>query len=79
MIDLIRHFIPKKFPFYILGDFNLPHIDWNIPSTTYNGCCKSFIKFCSDNTFTQLIESPTHKDVNILYLLLCNYMGVDRV
>ena len=30
-------------------------------------------KFCSDNILTQLIESPTHKDGNILDLLLCNY------
>ena len=67
------------FPFYILGDFNLPNIDWNIPSTTYNDCHKSFIKFCSDNILTQLIDSPTHKNGNILDLLLCNYMGLDRV
>ena len=79
MIDLIRHLIPKQSPFYILGDFNLPYIDWNIPSTTYNDCHKCFIKFCSDNLFTQLIDSPTHKNGNILDLLLCNYMALDRV
>ena len=78
-IHLIRHFIPKKFPFYFLGDFNLLHIDWNIPNTTYNDCHKSFIKFCSVNILTQLTESPTHKDGNILVLLLCNYMGIDIV
>ena len=74
MIDLIR-----KISFLLLGDFNLPHMDWNIPSTTYNDCHKSFIKFCSDNILTQLIESPTHKDGNIHDLLLCNYLGLDRV
>ena len=79
MIDLIRNLIPKKYPFYILGDFNLPNIDWNIPSTTYNDCHKCFIKFCSDNLLTQLIDSPTHKNGNILDLLLCNYMALDRV
>ena len=79
MIDLIRHFVPKKFPFYILGDFKLPHIDCNIPSTTYNHCHKRFIKFCSDIILSQLIESPIHKDGNILDFQLCNYKGLDRV
>ena len=78
-IHLIRHFIPKKFPFYFLGDFNLLHIDWNIPNTAYNDCHKSFIKFGSYNILTQLIESPTHKDGNILDVLFCNYMGLDRI
>ena len=79
MIDLIRHLIPKQSPFYILGDFNLPNIDWNISSTTYNDCHKCFIKFCSENLFTQLIDSSTHKNGNILDLLLCNYMALDRI
>ena len=79
MIDLIRHLIPKQSPFYILGDFNLQNIDWYIPITTYNDCHKCFIKFCSDNLFTQLIDSPTHMNGNILDLLSCSYMALDRV
>ena len=79
MINPIRNFIPNKFPFYILGGFNLSNIDWNIPSTTYNDCHISFIKKNSDNHVTQLIDSPTFKDGNILDLLLCNYIGLDRV
>ena len=79
IIKLIRHLIQKKFPVYTLADFNLPNIDWNIPDTTYNDCHISFTKFCSDNLFTQLIDSPTHKDGYILDLLLCDCMGLDRV
>ena len=45
MINLIKNFIPNKFSFYILGDFNLPNIEWNISSTTYNDCHISFIEF----------------------------------
>ena len=55
------------------------NIDWTIPNTTYNDCHTSFTKFCSDNILTQLIDSPTHKDGKILDLLLCNYLGLDRI
>ena len=48
------------FFFYILGDLNFPNIDWNIPSSTFNECNKSFIEFCSENFLTQIIDSPTH-------------------
>ena len=45
MLILIINFIPKNFLFYILGEFKLPNIGWNIPSKTYNDCHTSFIKF----------------------------------
>ena len=72
MLILIINFIPKKFLFYILGEFKLPNIGWNIPSKTYNDCHKSLIKFYLYNLLTQLIDSTTHKNGNILDLLLCN-------
>ena len=78
MIDLIKHFTQKNVFFYILGDFNFPNIDWSIPSSTYE-CNKSFIKFCSEIFLTQIIDLPTHKDDGILDLVICNYMGLDRV
>ena len=51
----------------------------SIPSSTFNECNKSFIKFCSENFLTQIIDLPTHKDDGILDLVICNYMGLDRV
>ena len=72
MINLIRHFIPKKIYFYIFSDFKLLNIDFNISSKTYNDCHKSLIKFYLYNLLTQLIDSTTHKNGNILDLLLCN-------
>ena len=45
MIDLIKHFTPKNFSFYILADFNFPNNNWSIPSSSFNGRNKSFIKF----------------------------------
>ena len=59
-IDLIKHFVPKNYSFYILGDFNLPHADWTIPSSPFNECHENFLKFDSENFFTKLIDSPTH-------------------
>ena len=79
MIDLIKHFTPKNVSFYILGDFNFPNIDWSIPSSTFNECDKSFIKFCSEIFLTQIIDSPTHNDGGILDLVLCNYIGLNRI
>ena len=79
MIDLIKHTTPKIFSFYIIGIFNFPNINWIIPSSNFNECNKSFIKFCCENFLTQIIDSPTHKDVGILDLVLCNYMGLDKI
>ena len=79
MIDLIKHFTPKNVSFYILGDFNFQNIDWSIPCSTFNECDKSFIKFCSENFLTQIIDSPTHNDGGILDLVLCNYIGLNRI
>ena len=52
MIELIKHFIPKKYSFYILlypiyiiRDFNLPHLDWTIPSSTFVNATFSKILF----------------------------------
>ena len=56
MIDLTKHFTPKNVSIYILGDFNFPNIDWSIPSSTFNECNKSFIKFCLEDFLTQTID-----------------------
>ena len=79
MIYLIKHLIPKKIPFFSLSDFNLPHIDWKIPSTMFTECHKNFIKFCFKNFFTQLNESHTHKSGNIVDIVLCNHMILDKI
>merc|ERR1712096_48302 len=52
---------------------------WSIPSSTFNECDKSFIKFCSEIFLTQIIDSPTHGDGGILDLVLCNYIGLNRI
>ena len=79
VIKMIKMFFPKDCSFYILGDFNMPNIDWTIPSTDFNEPNECFLNFCTDNFLTQVIESPTHKNGNILDLLICNHFGLDRI
>ena len=40
---------------------------------------KVLVKLVKTIFLTQIIDSPTHKDGSILDLMLCNYMGLDRV
>ena len=79
LIKMIKIFIPNDYSFYVLGDFNLPNINWTIPSTDYNESHECFLNFCMDNFLTQVIENPTHKNGNILDLLICNHFGLDRI
>ena len=65
-MNLIRHFISKKFPFllslwFLLTKYRLEQSKHNLQWLSL-----SFIKFCSDNIFTQLIDSPIHKDTIFL-------------
>ena len=57
----------------------MPNINWTIPSTDYNESHECFLNFCTDNFLTQVIENPTHKNGNILDLLICNHFGLDRI
>ena len=60
-------------PTFLFGDFNLPNIDWSIPSTTSDQSHQKFLSFCSSFSLFQSILVPTHDKGNILDLLLCNY------
>ena len=60
-------------PTFLLGDFNLPNIDWSIPSSTSDQSHQKFLSFCSSFSLFQSILAPTHDKGNILDLLLCNY------
>ena len=79
VIKMIKMVFPKECSFYVLGDFNMPNIDWRIPSTDFNKPHECFLNFCTDNFLTQVIENPTHKNGNILDLIICNHFGLDRI
>ena len=55
----------------LLGDFNLPDIDWNTLSGT-SVISNQFCDFVFDTGLCQLINEPTHVHGNILDLLLTN-------
>lgn len=56
----------------ILGDFNLPKIDWET-LTSSSSCMKSqkFLSLINDCGLTQIVETATHEKNNILDILLC--------
>ena len=67
--------INVSFPTFVLGDFNLPYIDWSVPISHGGVNHQAFVQFCITNSLNQLIAEPTHSNGNILDLLLCNYFS----
>ena len=56
----------------ILGDFNLPDVNWSTGTAIYNDRLHNeFTKMVRDNFLWQMVESPT-RGANILDLLLTN-------
>ena len=66
-------YLTELLPIYehaiILGDFNLPDINWSSLSGT-SSFSKQFCDFIFDSKLTQLVESPTHTKGNILDIVL---------
>jgi hypothetical protein len=60
----------------LIGDFNLPAIDWSLdqptPATNGGQLEESFCDLVGDNFFQQFIKGTTHTGGNMLDLLLCN-------
>ena len=56
---------------YFVGDFNFPTIDW---TSYYSSSCieRRFLEMVIENDLIQLVCEPTHKDNNILDLVLSN-------
>lgn len=63
---------------FILGDFNLPNINWKTMdegSNSEKGPVKAheyFVQYCLKNCLQQFVSEPTHIKGNILDILLCN-------
>ena len=59
----------------IVGDFNLPYIDWSTQTLkTRDDLCmhQSFLEFYACNDLLQLVNGPTHSKGNTLDLVLTN-------
>ena len=77
IIKLIEKFVTKNNFFSILGDSNFLIIDCNNPNTNFNGRHENILTFCTDNIQTKVITTLTHKDGNILDLIVCNHLVLD--
>lgn len=75
LVDIIEGHITLDNCF-IVGDFNLPDIDWNTLSTSRSCLTNNiFIDFCINNGLVQLVDEPTRiskKSDNILDIVLTN-------
>jgi len=58
-------------PVLILGDFNLPEINWSTLSG-YSAALDNVGEFIFNSNLTQLVDTPTHTCGNILDLVLTN-------
>ena len=64
--------------FYLLGDFNMPHINWeSLCSKTKVG--EAFLDFCIESALYQHVVEPTHKSGSLLDLLFCNDLSSRRI
>ena len=67
--------IPKNASIWLLGDFNMPDIDWNTncfrPGGRYPGPSKTMIDIALDHNLHQVVDKPT-RDLNILDLCFTN-------
>ena len=57
--------------FYIIGDLNMPSIDWK-DSTAVTRTGKIFLNFCISNSQNQLITEPTTTSGSLLDLFICD-------
>ena len=55
----------------VIGDFNLPRIDWSLMTSSSDVKSTTFLDMCLNSGLTQLVEEPTRYK-NILDLVLAN-------
>ena len=79
LCNVISNLFTYNTPIYILGDFNLPDIDWSIPTSYGNVSHDLFLSFCNNNALQQLVTEPTHKGGNILDLLIGNMAAISLI
>ena len=76
-LDILMNYIENKFPMasrMILGDFNMPEIDWSQmrvkPDAPRKNTHQLFLHFLNENNLAQRVMNPTHVLGNILDLVL---------
>ncbi|GMS91388.1 hypothetical protein PENTCL1PPCAC_13563, partial [Pristionchus entomophagus] len=74
-VNYLSPLVSNDFPCILLGDFNLPHINWlTLSSPSQN----DLLDFVSDNHFSQYVNFPTRL-TNFLDLIFCNSSIIHNV
>ena len=64
---------------FIVGDFNLPNIDWSVP-ISLNGLSPAyFSEFCNNCNIIQLVQEPNCDSGNTLDLLLSDSVSLTKL
>jgi hypothetical protein len=67
LCDIVKNSGPDTL---IVGDFNLPGIDWEMETADARG--RELLKATQEENFSQLVSFPTHTKGNVLDLVLTN-------
>ena len=72
LIECINHYSTGSYVNIIVGDLNLPKIDWKNLTCAENKIHKPFLEFCTSAGYTQCVDFATN-GINVLDVILCNY------
>ena len=71
LVTSISKYSNDKYTNIILGDFNLPKVDWSTKCGPKHDVYAKFLTFVLENSYSQIVHFPT-RDANILDLILTN-------
>ena len=77
LVNILESEMTNFHKFFIMGDLNLPLIDWNNYSTN-DARSKIFIDFCNDHSLFQFVNFPTRAN-NILDVVISSNNNVFSV
>ncbi len=79
VLDVLAWWCNTSLPVYIMGDFNLPLVDWEKFSTPQSPLYLNFLDFVLQNNLTQCVSEPTHASNILDLLLVSNEQLVDSI
>ena len=78
LTDCITTYKSNSTNFYLMGDFNMPFINWNLLFSSQKAG-KNFIEFCEEAGLLQQVLEPTTKTDSTLDLLLCDELSLRQI
>ena len=71
LIDCLQYLYDDKKTILLLGDLNVPYINWENKSSIDDHIHSAFLDFCNDHGMDQFVTEPT-RNTHILDIVLCN-------